>query len=224
MMPTPGVWRPSSRSALRHSSMMSRPPSFTSTKESRSTRGSGRHSRLACAIISYLLIAHADSILEKPVWLASFEESGRRIIIDDGEGEHSMSVFRREIAAGDSVALGRNSFDGTAAAPMYLAMLGSVTAVSAPTVVIPGDIELRQNLPNPIRNSTTISFSLPTPDEVSLKVFDVMGRELATIARGLYQSGDHRIQWSADGLAGGVYLVRLDASSTSRSIRVVVLR
>lgn len=173
---------------------------------------------------SYLLIAHADSITEKPDWLASFEETGRRLIISDGEADHSMSVFRRVLAAGDSIALGRNSFDGTASAPMYLAMLGSATAVSAPIAVAPGDVELRQNFPNPFQNSTTISFTLPRPDEVSLKVFDVMGRELATIAHGLYQSGDHRIHWSADGLAGGFYLIRLDASNTSRSIKVVVLR
>ena len=173
---------------------------------------------------SFLLIAHADEITTKPDWLSAFEETGLRIVLTDGESDIPMSIYRREIAEGDSVGLGRNSLYGTTDAPMYLAMLGSATAVSAPIASAPGDVKLEQNYPNPFHRSTTITFTLPEPADITLEVFDVVGRKVETVTHGFHHAGDHRFNWSADGLAGGVYLIRLNTAGKSQSIRAVALK
>jgi hypothetical protein len=74
---------------------------------------------------------------------------------------------------------------------------------------------LSQNCPNPFNPTTTISFSLPQRSFVSLKVFDVMGRGISTIAWEKLSPGSYARQWNASSLASGVYFYRLVANAIS---------
>jgi hypothetical protein len=74
--------------------------------------------------------------------------------------------------------------------------------------------ELDQNFPNPFRASTQVRFSLPARSNVKLAVYDVAGRQIASLADGAWDAGSHAVSWSgatASGAAarGGVYFVRL---------------
>jgi hypothetical protein len=87
---------------------------------------------------------------------------------------------------------------------------------------LPRTFVLEQNYPNPFNPSTTISFTLPVAGDVELQVFDVLGRSVATIARGALPAGYHSVIW--DGLAAGgapvgsgVYLYRLTFSGEGSS-------
>jgi hypothetical protein len=83
---------------------------------------------------------------------------------------------------------------------------------------------LEQNYPNPFNPSTTISFSLPSISFVSLKIFDLLGREVATVVSEEMSAGKYTKQWNANGMPSGIYYFRLQAGSFSESKKLVLLR
>lgn len=89
---------------------------------------------------------------------------------------------------------------------------------------IPGTYTLAQNFPNPFNPVTTIEYGIPLAEYVSLKVYDVMGREIAILVGGRQDAGMHRVEWDASGVPSGVYLCRMAAREFSGSLRMVVLK
>jgi hypothetical protein len=89
---------------------------------------------------------------------------------------------------------------------------------------LPTEYQLRQNYPNPFNPSTTFAFSLPRRSLVSLKVFDLLGRVVATIVSEELSAGRYSREWSADGLASGVYLYRIQAGQFSQTKKLILLR
>ena len=75
----------------------------------------------------------------------------------------------------------------------------------------PLEFKLYQNYPNPFNPTTTIRFSLPQREHVTLKVFDILGREVATLVNEELNSGEYSVVFEAKGLPSGVYFVRLQA-------------
>jgi D-alanyl-D-alanine carboxypeptidase len=78
--------------------------------------------------------------------------------------------------------------------------------------------------PNPAISSTTISFSLPTPQKVSVKIFDMNGRLIATIAETAFASGQHQLKWNAENVKVGVYVMRLQAGNNVETRKLVVTK
>ena len=90
------------------------------------------------------------------------------------------------------------------------------------------DFELGQNTPNPFRPSTTIRFALPTARDVELRVFDLAGRAVKTLADGSLGPGVHTLQWDGTSdrgsrLASGVYFYRLTAGSDRAERKMVIV-
>ncbi|HTR80587.1 MAG TPA: T9SS type A sorting domain-containing protein [Bacteroidota bacterium] len=92
-----------------------------------------------------------------------------------------------------------------------------------PAVSLPAHFTLEQNYPNPFNPSTTISFSIPTRATVSLKVYDVLGREVSTIISEELPPGTYSRKWTATRLSSGVYFYRLRAGSFSETKKFIVL-
>ena len=86
------------------------------------------------------------------------------------------------------------------------------------------DSRWHQNYPNPFNPSTTISLSLPSTSFVTVKVFDVMGREVATIVDEELPAGNHSKQWVAEGLSSGVYFYRLQAGKYCETKKLTLLK
>lgn len=83
---------------------------------------------------------------------------------------------------------------------------------------------LYQNYPNPFNPSTTIAYELPQPATVSLKIFDVLGREVAVILHEIEQpAGLHKVDFTATGLASGVYFARLSVGGRLVQSKKMVL-
>ena len=78
---------------------------------------------------------------------------------------------------------------------------------------IPTEYALSQNYPNPFNPATTIFFSLPSRSIVSLKVFDALGREVASLVREELPEGTYTQQWNAEAFPSGVYFCRLVAGA-----------
>ena len=82
---------------------------------------------------------------------------------------------------------------------------------------LPKNITLSQNYPNPFNPTTTISFSIPNTSFVSLKVYDILGREVKTLLSGEQKAGIYNIPFGASELSSGIYFYKLDAESISPS-------
>lgn len=78
--------------------------------------------------------------------------------------------------------------------------------------------------PNPTTGASTLGFSLPTAETVSVEVYDLLGRRVATAAEGAFAAGRHTIALATEGLAGGTYLVRLRAGQHVETTRLTVVR
>jgi hypothetical protein len=102
--------------------------------------------------------------------------------------------------------------------------LGVVTDVRPRSDAVPASFRLEQNYPNPFNPATTIAFHIPSSAFVTLRVFDALGREVATIMSGNVQAGSHSRQWNAERMAGGVYFYRLVAGDFVQTKKLVVLK
>lgn len=172
-----------------------------------------------------LLIAHADEIVDKPSWLSDFEATGAAIVLSLNDEQRTLTVYQRDVEAGETIVLGRNSIDGAPDAPMYLAMLGAVTPVSAEETPLHAvEATLHPNYPNPFSGATTVSYTLAQPGHVTITVSDAIGREVAVLVDGPQVSGRHDIRWEAGALSSGVYLVRLETAGARDVRRMVLVR
>ena len=100
---------------------------------------------------------------------------------------------------------------------------GNVTAVS-PQDGRTGRLAIRSIAPNPGRAAFELTYDLARDGQVELAIIDVRGRVVATLARGSATAGTHRLQWSAESLAAGVYFARLVQGGASEVARVTVLK
>jgi len=89
---------------------------------------------------------------------------------------------------------------------------------------IPHEYSLSQNFPNPFNPETTISYSIPKSEHVTLKVFDVLGREVSTIVDEYKQAGAYKANFNASGLVSGVYFYQLSAGSYVQTKKLVLLK
>ncbi|MGB6066357.1 MAG: alpha/beta fold hydrolase, partial [Desulfomonilaceae bacterium] len=86
------------------------------------------------------------------------------------------------------------------------------------------DFELGQNFPNPFNPSTTITFSLPSRQFVSLKIYDVLGREVASLVSSTLSAGKHSVQWNALNNPSGVYFYTLQAGTHRESKKLLLMK
>jgi hypothetical protein len=89
---------------------------------------------------------------------------------------------------------------------------------------IPAALVLAQNFPNPFNPSTIIRYGLPARIEVTLKVYNLLGQEVASLVNGNQASGFHEVRFNAAGLASGLYIFRLQAGSAVRSGKMLLLK
>ncbi len=80
---------------------------------------------------------------------------------------------------------------------------------------LPVEFELSQNYPNPFNPSTTIKFSIPKAANVSLKVYNTLGQEVAQIINGFREAGNYSVNWNASNLASGIYIYRLETNNST---------
>ena len=90
---------------------------------------------------------------------------------------------------------------------------------------IPVEYKLYQNYPNPFNPSTIIQYDLPKNEYVTIKVFDVTGKEITILVNNeLKQSGNHKALWNASGLASGIYFCKIQAGIFTNTKKMVLIK
>ncbi len=109
------------------------------------------------------------------------------------------------------------------------------TTTSVDEKILPAEIKLYQNYPNPFNPSTTIRFSIPARLEdsdihrndsrlITLKVFDILGRKIATLVNEKKVPGNYEIKFDAAKLASGIYFYRLSAGNFTSTKKMILLK
>ncbi len=98
-----------------------------------------------------------------------------------------------------------------------------ITSISG-TLNNASDFQLQQNYPNPFNPSTVIRFNLPEKSFATLKVYDILGKQVAELVNGNLSAGEYKIDFNASELSAGVYLYKLDAGEFSRTMKMTVLK
>jgi hypothetical protein len=101
---------------------------------------------------------------------------------------------------------------------------GVFTGVTPGDGNLPGAFRLEQNYPNPFNPDTRIVYTLAASGPATLKVYDVLGREVATLVDGVVDAGTHSAAFRGDGLASGVYLCRLTSGGNTTTRQMLLLR
>ncbi len=89
---------------------------------------------------------------------------------------------------------------------------------------LPAYFSLSQNYPNPFNPTTVIGYELPVNSLMTVKVFDVLGREVETLVNECQNAGSHSVTLNAANLPSGVYFYRLEAGSFRETKKLVLIK
>lgn len=155
---------------------------------------------------------------------AGTEKSGVLRSIDNGvtwepinSGLPHLDV--RALALNDSM---KQIFAGTNGKGVFVATLK--TSVQESAQAMPSSFELAQNHPNPFNPSTTIAFSLSRASHVTLKIFNALGEEIATLVDEKRNAGRHQVVWEAKGVASGIYFYHLQSEQGALTRKMILVR
>ena len=127
----------------------------------------------------------------------------------------SLLTWSDNRADGNGVYAQNVNFDGT---------LGNVTGVGTPPSSKPSTYQLQQNYPNPFNPGTTITYSLPTQTTVSLTVYDLLGRDVATLVQDEKPAGTYSVYFDASHLSSGIYFYTISAGSFSATRKLMLIK
>ena len=88
----------------------------------------------------------------------------------------------------------------------------------------PKEYALYNNYPNPFNPATTLEYTLMSPGEVSLIIYNLLGQEITTLVSEVQQAGYHKVVWDAANMASGVYLYRLRAGDFVQTRKMLLLK
>ena len=141
---------------------------------------------------------------------------------------HQVMVIWVPNAVGPMFSLAKLAIfnNDTSPFPLNLPLRGTAMAVGVQPIEgsAPVSYALQGNFPNPFNASTSFVLSLPVAGPVSFKIYDISGREVASLAQGSMQAGSYELTFDASNLTSGVYLARVVAGSFQATQKLVLLK
>ena len=133
-----------------------------------------------------------------------------------GSWNYHLSTLKSAARASDEKFKGNDHFG------FRVVKNDAVTSIESQNEMIPKTFQLNQNYPNPFNPSTTIEYSLPVQQNVTLKIYDILGRETKTLVNEIKDPGNYIIFWKGDNNSGqrvssGIYIYRLSTPNFSKS-------
>jgi len=115
-----------------------------------------------------------------------------------------------------------NSLDGPS--DIFIAKLETPTTAIENQIELPVEFELSQNYPNPFNAQTKIEFSIDVRSEVSISIYNLLGRKVATLLEGIENPGRYSVIWEAKDIPSGMYFYRLTANGHQNTKKMVLLK
>jgi uncharacterized delta-60 repeat protein len=100
----------------------------------------------------------------------------------------------------------------------------NVTGIKVIGNELPAEYKLHQNYPNPFNPSTNIEFYVPKSNYVTLKIYDALGREIATLVNEQLKAGTYQVDWNASNYASGVYYYRLATKDYVETKKMILIK
>ncbi|WP_340103470.1 CHRD domain-containing protein [Rhodohalobacter sp. 8-1] len=157
--------------------------------------------------------ANAGSDPSLPLTIGTVDGLLASLGVEEGS---SATIYHRATASDGS---GLN----TGAGSSVTLERGVVTSSETDSEVV-GQFELKQNYPNPFNPTTNITYSLPQQADVELRVFDMVGREVATLINREQAAGSYTVNFDASQLSSGMYLYRLNTGSTTITRKMMLIK
>jgi hypothetical protein len=101
---------------------------------------------------------------------------------------------------------------------------GSVDIKEIANTQVPDSYELMQNFPNPFNPSTKIEYSIPSESFVDLKVYNLIGQEVATLVHQHQKAGTYQADFDAEGMQSGIYIAKINTNGFIRSVKMTLLK
>jgi hypothetical protein len=174
-------------------------------------RNPNKHTLVLSATVANANGQKVDSLILSPVsgdslWAAFIRVPG-------ANGSYSVEVRTQDVTAG--------SYRLLPSVVSFTVVLTNVEQIAGP---LPNCYALEQNYPNPFNPATTINFQFPVRAHIFLKVYDLMGREVATLVNEVKQPGKYGARFDGSGLASGVYYYRFQAGTYVQTRKLVIVR
>ena len=99
-----------------------------------------------------------------------------------------------------------------------------MTSVNAKDNILPSTIRLQQNYPNPFNPSTTIAYSVPQKSFVTLKVYDILGKEITTLVNSDKSPGNYQVEFHGDNLSNGIYIYEMQLGKMLLTRKMILLK
>jgi hypothetical protein len=169
-----------------------------------------------CALAMVLSTALVPVFSQTQIVYHSFHSGTFR---SSGNGSVITSVLGQTI-------LGTSSGNSVTVSSGYSAFRkGSMTSVSPLPELVPLEFALYQNYPNPFNPSTTILFTVPAREETTLKVYNILGQEVAVLFNDIAEAGEyHRVVFDASRLASGIYFARVQSGGKTLLKKMTLLK
>jgi endo-1,4-beta-xylanase len=106
----------------------------------------------------------------------------------------------------------------------YVGSFAPITGVTNDETMLPQKFVLNQNYPNPFNPSTVISYQLPVSSKVTLKVYDMLGKEVTTLVDTKQAAGTYKKEWNAAKLASGVYFYRIQTETFTSTKKLILMK
>jgi hypothetical protein len=155
------------------------------------------------------------------VWVPVYEQSGTTYNYDwraENVGT-DLSITTNSAAQGLTYISGMRRLMGTANVDAQAEPITSL-----PTAAMPETFNVFSSYPNPFNGQTTVRYDLSEAATVDLRIFDLMGRQVAQLEQGYRETGSHEIAWQPGSLSAGLYFVRLKADNQVSQQMMIYLK
>ncbi len=152
----------------------------------------------------------------------TFDSKGKLFGVIDSGSTFNSYLISIDTATAKGTVLGNLGVKGIEAIELRSYFVTSVNEMNSSK--IPTQFVLNQNYPNPFNPSTVISYQLPVISKVTLKIYDVLGREVATLVNEEQSAGWREVQWNAKLFSSGIYFYTLRAGSFLETKKLVLMK